>query len=224
MKIKDSYENSFPNPLSEEEEKIYLERMAQGDEQAKEKLILHNMRLVVHIAKKYFLHNEGEDLISVGYFGVVKGLKSFKKEKNIKLSTYLGVCIQNEILMHLRRNRRHENCVSLETALGMDKDGGEFKLFDILSDESNTNFLNEVNTVLDKDQIVGLIDILSDLERKVIMLRFGLEDGIIYAQKEVASALGFSRSYVSRLEKSAIEKMRNELLLNEKFRENSINF
>lgn len=220
----EKYLTRFPCPLTTQEENECLILMQRGDIKAKEKLILHNMRLVVHISKKFFALNENEDLISVGYFGLVKGLDNFKICKNVRLSTYLGRCIENEILMYLRKLKKHENCISLETALGKFKDEKEFKLAEILSDESNDNFIHQTNNFFDKDQVSGLITCLNERELKIISLRFGINDGISRSQQEVAQILGCSRSYISRLEICALNKMRDELKFNEKFRENNLNF
>ncbi len=224
MKIEPEHQSTFPLPLTAEKEKYYLEKMQQGNKQAKEKLILHNMRLVVHIAKKYFVKNENEDLISIGYFGLVKGLESFQLDKDIKLSTYLGRCIDNEIKMYLRKVKTRQNYVSIESSTYKFKNGNELTLNDILKDENSETLLNLINEILDKDQLENLLRCLSELEVKIITMRYGLCDGIEHTQNEIAQLLGVSRSYISHLEKIAINKMKDELKFNEKFRENNNNF
>ena len=199
---------SFPKPLSAEEEKQWVQRLIAGDEEAREKLIVHNLRLCAHIAKKYQkAERDREDLISIGTIGLIKAVSTFSESKGT-LSAYAARCIENEILMSLRRERKLVETVSLEEPVGTDKEGNEMKLADLVCTEADTIF----------DQVQGRLDaaiitetmrrVLTKRERVVLTLRFGLSGDVPMPQREVANALDISRSYVSRIEKKAIEKMR----------------
>lgn len=204
--------NGFPKPLSREEEDLYIEKMQAGDKQAREKLINHNLRLVAHVCKKYNGAFEADDLISVGSIGLIKGIDSFKKEKGSQLSTYVSRCIENEILMLLRANKKHKVCVSIEDSIGFDKDGQELSLFDIIPQNEEDD---PDNIVVKKVLIEEIKDFmkksLSEREYKIVCLRYGLIDKIERTQNEVAEIMGISRSYISRIETKAIE------ILKEKF-------
>lgn len=199
--------NAFPQPLSEEEEALYLHRMAKGDREARNKLIEHNLRLVAHIVKKF--ENTGEDtedLISIGTIGLIKGIESYQMDKGTKLATYAARCIENEILMHLRSLKKTRREVSLHDPIGQDKEGNEITLADILGTEMD-EVVDAVEFELEKDQIYAHLDALDPREREVILHRFGLVRAEEKTQREIAKELGISRSYVSRIEKRALMKL-----------------
>ena len=202
---------SFPKPLSNEEEKRYLKLAKAGDEKAKEKLINHNLRLVAHIVKKYNGSAETDDLISVGSIGLIKAINTYEESKGTQLATYTARCIENEILMLLRSNKKHKNNLSLSDVVGLDKDGNELSLIDLLSDKDSSVF-EQVEKSIEGEKFVERIkSILTDREFKIICLRYGLKGGRCYAQREVAKFLKISRSYISRIEKHAIEKLREKI-------------
>jgi RNA polymerase sporulation-specific sigma factor len=203
--------SSFPHPLSEKEEAEYLERLKRNDEEARNTLIEHNLRLVAHIVKKF--ENCGEevdDLISIGTMGLIKAINTFDTGKGTRLATYAARCIENEILMHLRSKKKQRGEVSLYDPIGMDKEGNEICLLDILGTDRDT-VVEEVEYYYDKESIRRHIQNLSKREKKVLEMRYGLFNGLRRTQKEIAKKLGISRSYVSRIEKKAIEKLIKEL-------------
>ncbi len=203
--------NSFPKPLSKEEEERYLELYRQGDKEAKDILIKHNMRLVAHIVKKYTGAAETDDLISVGSIGLIKAIGTYKPGHGTALATYTARCIENEILMLIRANKKHKNNVSLSDPVGMDKDGNEITLMDLLFEKEDCVF-EQVERSVQKEKLLGLIKkILSEREYTIICLRYALKGGIPLPQREVANVLKISRSYISRIEKHAIEKLRAKL-------------
>ena len=204
--------NLFPEPLSSKEEKEYLELMKNGDDNARKVLIERNLRLVAHIAKKYSSTGvEIDDLISIGSIGLIKGINSFNPDKSIKIATYAAKCIENEILMYFRNKRKSKNDVSLYEPIGMDKEGNQIHLVDVI--ENNDKEVYE--KVQQKSYILKLNKnmqrILSDREYEIICKRYGLFDGNEYTQREIAKELGISRSYVSRIEKKALEKLKDFL-------------
>ena len=200
--------SSFPKPLSSQEEKECLEKIKQGDMKAKEKLINHNMRLVVHIAKKYTGSAETDDLISVGSLGLIKAINTFNAEKGTQLATYTARCIENEILMLLRSNKKFKNDVSLLDSIGSDKEGNELTLMDLLYEKEDAVFV-EVDKSIEREKFLSFIQgVLSEREYRVLCLRYGLKGERTYAQREVARILKISRSYISRIEKKAIEKLK----------------
>ena len=203
---------SFPKPLTAEEENQYLTRFKQnGDMQAKEMLIKHNLRLVAHVVKKYQGAEDSEDLISVGTIGLIKAINTFQMGKGTQLATYTAKCIENEILMLLRFNKKYANTVLLSDAVGTDKDGNELTLIDLLSDEQDS-VIDKVERKIFFDKVMDIVkEVLDAREYKIMVLRFGLLGGVPLAQREVASMLKISRSYISRLEKGAIEKIRREM-------------
>ncbi len=203
--------NSFPKPLSPEEEQNYLHLARNGDAAAKEKLIRHNLRLVVHIAKKYSGTLENDDLISVGSIGLIKAVNTFEPEKGSHLATYTARCIENEILMLLRANKKYKNDVSLSDAVGTDKEGNELNLIDLLFESEDGVFSAAERKIENERLLKTLSRILTKREYTVICLRYGLKGGRCYAQREVACFLKISRSYISRIEKKAIEKLRTRL-------------
>lgn len=200
--------NSFPKPLSAAEEKRYIEQWQNGDEHAKEILIERNLRLVAHIAKKYAGSvRDSEDIISIGTIGLIKGISSFDPSKGTRLATYAARCVENEILMLMRAQKKTQGDVSLNETIGTDKEGNQIMLIDIIKSE-NADIFDEINTGIEVRQLYKNIkNELDARERKVIILRYGLIDGRCYTQREVAKAMRISRSYVSRIEKKAISKL-----------------
>ena len=202
---------TFPKPLSPEEEKKYLALARAGDKEAKEVLIKHNMRLVTHVVKKYAGAAETDDLLSVGSIGLIKAINTFQDGKGTQLATYTARCIENEILMLLRSGKKHKNNVSLTDPVGTDKDGNELTLIDLLSEKEDSVFA-QVEKSIQREKFVALLKgFLNEREFSIISMRYGLIDGVALPQREVAKKLGISRSYISRIEKRAIEKARENL-------------
>ncbi len=200
--------NSFPKPLSKEEETECLKLMKAGDLKAKEKLINHNMRLVAHVVKKYSGSAETDDLISVGSIGLIKAINTYELSKGTQLATYTARCIENEILMLLRSNKKHKNDVSLSDPVGADKDGNELTLMDLLCEKDDVVFA-EVDKSIEREKFLQFLrNVLTKREYTVICLRYGLKCERNYAQREVAKFLKISRSYISRIEKKAIDKLK----------------
>ena len=201
---------SFPKPLKEEEEKEYLIKAKAGDIKARNKLVEHNLRLVAHIIKKYYgVSGDQDDLVSIGTIGLIKAINTYDLNKNIKLSSYASRCFENEILMYFRNQKKTSQNVSLEDAVDTDKDGNALRLMDLLSVEEN------FDDVLDKKMNLQKIhkyinDALSNREKEIIFLRYGLDGKKPLPQREVADMMNISRSYVSRIEKKALEKLRNK--------------
>ena len=204
--------SSFPKPLSAKEEKYYIEKFRQGDSHAREILIEHNLRLVAHIAKKYTGSvRDGEDIISIGTIGLIKGISSFDPSKGTRLATYAARCVENEILMLMRSNKKTQGDVSLNETIGTDKEGNQIMLIDIMKNDS-ADIFDEINLGIQVRQLYqNLKDELDERERKVIVMRYGLADGKCYTQNEVAKLLNISRSYVSRIEKKAVEKLGKDI-------------
>ena len=200
--------NSFCKPLSKEEEKECILLAAKGDKTAKEKLITHNLRLVAHVVKKYSGAAETDDLISVGSIGLIKAVNTYDESKNTAFATYSARCIENEILMLLRSNKKHNNEVSLYEPVGSDKDGNELTIMDLLSEKEDVVF-EKADKRLEREKFIKFLkETLTDREFKITCLRYGIKCGRTYAQREVAAFLKISRSYVSRIEKKAIEKIK----------------
>ena len=203
--------DTLPPPLSREEEQAIFRRVAEGDSRAREPLIVHNLRLVVFIAKKFESPGAGaEDLISIGTIGLIKAVNTFSPEKNIKLATYASRCIENEILMFLRKSSQLKNEVSIDEPLNTDYDGNELLLCDILGsdpDEVNLNLENE----LERRLVLRAVERLNPRECQIMELRFGLHGKKEHTQKQVADILGISQSYISRLEKKIIAGLKAEL-------------
>ncbi len=200
--------NTFPSPLSPEDEAKYVELARKGDKEAKEILIEHNLRLVAHIVKKYNNSAETDDLISVGSIGLIKAINSYEPNKGTQLATYTARCIENEILMLLRSNKKYKNNVSLSEPVGVDKDGNELTLMDLLFDKEDGVFQQVETNILTEKFIKVMREVLTDREYKIICLRYGLKSRRPLAQREVAALMKISRSYISRIEKKAIEKIR----------------
>jgi len=201
----------LPPPLSNEEETKYLLLSKDGDMEARNKLIEHNVRLVVFLAKKY--ENTGydlEDLVSIGSIGLIKGINTYKMDKNIKLATYCSRCIANEILMFLRKNKKRRTEISFEDALNYDAEGNELHLEDILGTEEDIVY-KEFESKIDKLALEKELNLLNDRERHIMKLRYGLNNTEEYTQKEVANMLGISQSYISRIEKKVIKKIKSTM-------------
>lgn len=202
---------SFPKPLPPKEEYEYLMRAKNGDAEAREVLIRHNLRLVAHIVKKYSSAGEADDLISVGSIGLIKGIESFKYGKGSQLATYVAKCIDNEILMYIRSNKKHRNTLSLSESVGIDKDGNEITLMEILPAKDESMFSKIENNLVMQRVMEVTKQVLNKREYKIICMRYGLEGERVHTQLEVAAKLNISRSYVSRIEKKAVEKLSKEL-------------
>ncbi len=199
--------SSFPKPLSAEEERACLERFAQGDIEARNKLIEHNMRLVAHIIKKYYTQNmDQDDLISIGTIGLIKGISSYRAEKNVRLATYAAKCIENEVLMFFRSQKKLQGEVSLSETLESDKDGNDLYLMDVVGVEDT--MLEDLDTRESHIRVRKLVEeCLTEREADIIRKRYGLDGREPKTQRELAAAYGISRSYVSRIEKKALMKL-----------------
>lgn len=203
--------NAFPQPLSAEEEKECLKRMAGGDKAARDRLIEHNLRLVAHIVKKFENTKEDtDDLISIGTIGLIKAINSYSADKGTKLATYAARCIENEILMHLRGLKKTRKDISLNDPIGQDKEGNAISLIDILK-ATNKDMIDEISLNMETKKIYESLHILDERERKVVVARFGLDNREEMTQREIAESLSISRSYVSRIEKRALMKLFNEI-------------
>lgn len=208
--------NVFPSTLNKRDEEKYLDQMAMGNKEARNKLIEHNLRLVAHIVKKYENSTyDPDDLISIGTIGLVKAIDSYKLNKKVKLTTYAARCIENEILMHLRSNKKHLNNVSLNDSVGFDKDGNEINLIDVIKIE-NKDINEELNTKDNIELLYKYINELTKREKEIIIRRYGLFNNKEMTQKEIAKKMKISRSYVSRIEKRAISKILKEFLKSKK--------
>ena len=211
-----SSSGSFPKPFSQEEESKYLLQIKNGTEEeketAKQELILHNLRLVAHIAKKYGnIQKEPEELISIGIIGLIKAILSYDNEKSIRLATYASRCIENEILMSIRCTKKYQNDVSLYEPIGTDRDGNEIVMLDVINSDT-ADFSDELDFSIQSQKMISAIkDCLNERERIVVHLRYGLGMNEPQTQQEIAALLGISRSYVSRIEKKALKKLRASL-------------
>ena len=206
-----TYQQSFPPPLSTKEEDDCFLRMEQGDAAAREKLILHNLRLVSHIVRKYYSTAKNqEDLISIGTLGLIKAIDTFHRENGARFATYAAKCIQNEILMHFRAQKKLSAEVSLNDTIDVDRDGNPLTYMDVIS--SDENLETDVALKLSSARALRYIrTLLGERERQILILRYGLASGKAKTQAEVAAMLGISRSYVSRIEKSALNKLREAM-------------
>lgn len=202
--------NSFPKPLKKEEEQEYLLQMQQGDKRARRILIERNLRLVAHMIKKFEQTGEDqEDLISIGTIGLIKAINTYNHKKGTRLATYAARCIENEILMHLRATKKTKNDRYLQDPIGVDKEGNEITLIDILGSDPDL-VLDQVEQGMMQNRLYKVVKTLKKREQTVLMMRYGLPGGIRRTQKEVARHLGISRSYVSRIEKKAVQKIAEE--------------
>lgn len=198
---------SFPKALSTEEEEKYLNLYSQGDEQAKNILIEHNLRLVAHIAKKYSDDRNAEDLISIGTIGLIKGIKTFDAQKNKKLSSYVSRCIENEVLMYLRSTKKQRNEVYIDDRIGTDRDGNSMTLADILPN-NEPDIADTVSDSIESRKLYGAMKaVLTPMEYSIIVKRYGLGGTRRLTQQQIADSLGISRSYVSRIEKKCLIKL-----------------
>ena len=202
---------AFPKPLTNEEEKTYLEQYANGSEEAKNILIEHNLRLVAHIAKKYSDEKNLEDLISIGTIGLIKGINTFKPSKNPKLSTYISRCIENEVLMFLRSSKKLQNEVSIDESIGTDREGNNMTFSDVLTAD-NSDVADIISGKLEAQKLYkAMRKVLNENEINILCWRYGLGNQKKKTQKEIADILGISRSYVSRIEKKCLERLLEEL-------------
>ena len=204
----------FLDPLSDEEETFYINRLLVGDKEARNKLIEHNLRLVAHIVKKYENKNtSSDDLISIGTIGLIKGIDSYNLDRGVKLTTYVAKCIENEILMYFRSNKKYNNVISLSDIVAKTSDGNDISLMDVI-EISDENIYDKIEF---KDDILNLkeyLNVLNDRELKIIKLRYGLYGEMEKTQKEIAKSMKISRSYVSRIEKRALIKILREFIKN----------
>lgn len=208
--------SSFPKPLSKEKEAEYIERADKGDREAKEILIRHNLRLVAHIAKKYANYGDSDELISVGSIGLIKAVDSFKPGKGTQLATYASRCIENEILMAMRVGKKYRLNVSLNEPVGVDRDGNELTIMDMLAETGSV--IDDVESNILMERLAEVTKkCLGEREYSIIRLRYGLQGSPALTQREVAAKFGISRSYVSRIEKRALEKVRAEIEREELF-------
>ena len=203
---------SFPSPLSAQEERECIERMLEGDMEARNKLIEHNLRLVAHIVKKYYTQtSDQDDLISIGTIGLIKGVTTYRPDKGVRLATYASRCVENEILMHFRGLRKSAGDISLSDSIDMDGDGNSLSLMDIIS-ENGEDMLESITNDDICMRLRGYIDsVLTRREADIIIMRYGLDGKKPRTQRETADICGISRSYVSRIEKKALEKLREVL-------------
>lgn len=202
--------SSFPKPLSKEKEQEYLLLSANGDKDAKEILVKHNLRLVAHIAKKYANYGDNDELISIGSIGLIKAIESFKSDKGTSLATYASRCIENEILMTMRATKKHRSNVSLNEPIGVDKDGNELVIMDML--ESDQNVIDDVENSIMMEKLTQITKAaLDEREYQIIKMRYGLENSAALTQREVAKKFDISRSYVSRIEKKALDKIKKSV-------------
>ena len=207
--LRTSDTHSFPPPLSKEEEKDLFLRSRSGDMKARNKLIEHNLRLVAHIVKKYYTtYPDQDDLISVGTIGLIKAIDSFDVSKGSRFATYAGKCLQNEILMYFRAQKKHSSVTSINESVDTDKDGNPLTYLEIIA--SPDDIAESIDRKIRLEKIIKAISlVLTEREKRIMMLRYGLnKSGVSYAQRDVAKMLNISRSYVSRIEKSAIKKIR----------------
>lgn len=200
--------NSFPKPLSPEEENELLEKSVAGDKDAKDKLVEHNLRLVAHIVKKYYsATKDQDDLISIGTIGLIKAVNTFKNDKKVRLATYASRCIENEILMYLRSQKKLSNEVYIQDPIDTDKEGNALSLMDVVT--SADDICDNVYAKMNCDKLIKCIKQLEPRQRDIILLRYGIGGNKVYPQRKVAQILNISRSYVSRIEKKAIENLKS---------------
>ena len=207
-----STSNLYPEPLSKSEEEYLLRKYFAGDKEAKNKLIEHNLRLVAHIAKKYASSaQENEEYISIGTIGLIKGINSFSGDKGFKLSTYISRCIENEILMYFRNNKKTQNDTSINNIIGTDKDGNDMELIEIMEDDSQDLAEKIYTNMITKQTMDYINNKLTSREREIMYMRYGLSGGDEMTQQEVADLLKISRSYVSRIETKVQEKLKKHI-------------
>ena len=208
--------NVFPEPLNCDEEEKYVDLMLEGDKNARSVLIEHNLRLVAHIVKKFDnKSSDTDDLISIGTIGLIKGIDTYKKNPKVKITTYAARCIQNEILMYYRSNKKNQFTVSLNDSIGYDKEGNEINLGDLIEDKKE-DILDTIEIQENIDLLNKYLKVLNKREKEIIIKRYGLNNEPDLTQKEIADKLGISRSYVSRIEKRALTKILREFIKNKK--------
>ena len=206
--------NIFPDPLSKEEEEKYIDLLIKGDKFARDKLIEHNLRLVAHIVKKYEHNTEiVDDLISIGTIGLIKGIDSYSSDKGIKLTTYVARCIENEILMYYRNDKKNSKNISINESIGYDKEGNDITLMDILK-TPDPEFALDIHKQNNINLLKKYFKLLTPREKEIIIKRYGLNNQDEVTQKEIAQDMGISRSYVSRIEKRALTKILKEFIKN----------
>ena len=212
-----AYSNQiFPDPLPKEEEEKYVSLMKEGNKEARNKLIEHNLRLVAHIVKKYDHKTyDADDLISIGTIGLIKGIDSYSYKHGTRITTYCARCIENEILMYFRGDKKNNKNISLNEPIGYDKEGNEISFLDILK-TPNPDFAMDIQNQDNQKLLKQYLNVLNDREREIIEKRYGLNDQDEFTQKEIAKELGISRSYVSRIEKRALTKILREFMKKEK--------
>lgn len=213
-----SYSNEvFPPPLSNLEEEECIKKMKDGDKDARNKLILHNLRLVAHIVKKFDTNSgEVDDLIGIGTVGLIKGIDTYSMDKKVKLTTYAAKCAENEILMYFRSNKKNNKNISLYDGISCDKEGNEITILDILKTK-DPDFLEDIYVKDNIELLKDYLKILTPRERKIIDMRYGFNNKEEMTQKDIAKEMGISRSYVSRIEKRAITKILREFIKNKKY-------
>ena len=204
-------EGSYPKPLSKEEEQRCLSLARAGDKNARDKLVRHNMRLVAHVVKKYTGAAETDDMISVGSIGLIKAINTYEPSRGSRLSSFMAWCIENEILMFIRAGKKHKTTLSLSDPVGTDKDGNELTLMDLLFEKEDKVFGSVEQSLMQEKFLAAVKKLLNERETTVICLRYALAGGVPLPQREVARRLKISRSYVSRIEKRALEKLRDGL-------------
>lgn len=207
-------DGNFPKPLDKQTESDLLDKIAKGDNEARDKLVKHNMRLVIHVVKKYNNYYDTDELISVGSLGLIKAVKTYSKEKGTGLATYAARCIENEILMTLRASKKRIQDRSLYEPLSYDKDGNEISFIDIISTEEDGVFKQVENDIMAEKLLNIMKDILAEREYQILKLRYGLQNSASYTQIEIAEMLKISRSYVSRIEKKALQRIKDYLTQN----------
>lgn len=215
--ITGSYSNDvFKDPLTKEEEEVYIDKMINGDIDARNELIERNLRLVAHIVKKFDRNRkDNDDLISIGTIGLIKGVDSYSKEKGVRITTYCARCIENEILMYFRSNNKYNNDISLNDYIGYDKDGNEIQVMDVLKVDSE-DMIDKLELKDNISLVKKYLKVLNPREKKIINKRYGLDKQEEKTQKEIAKELGISRSYVSRIEKRALTKVLREFMKHKK--------
>lgn len=208
-----SYSNDvFLEPLSKEDEEKCIKEKMNGNIESRNKLIEHNLRLVAHIVKKYDNNkNESDDLISIGTIGLIKGVDTFSPEKGVKITTYCARCIENEILMHFRKNNKYSKDISINETIGYDKDGNEIAIQDVIKTETK-DFCDDIDLKENIKSLYKYLDVLNKREKEIIISRYGLKNNKEQTQKKISKHLGISRSYVSRIEKRALTKLLREFI------------
>ncbi|MFZ5649226.1 MAG: RNA polymerase sporulation sigma factor SigK [Bacillota bacterium] len=203
--------NSFPKPLNEEEENSYLQMALEGNESAKKVLVERNLRLVAHIIKK-FDSDDFDDLVSIGTIGLIKAINTYNPERATRLATYASRCIENEILMYYRSRKKLRSEFSIYEPIGTDKEGNELSFIDILGTDPET-VIDEVSEKFESDRLWNKLANLSKQEKNVLIMRYGLKNGLSFTQREIAKKMGISRSYVSRIEKKAINRLNDQFVI-----------